>query len=417
MGWVGRTCLFLLGMATAPVEARVESYRLADIKKIIRRVERRTGKPLTLNQFLPKLGKRFPDLREHYTLMRYSDSAQEAEPTSPRIIAFSKDARLVMALAGHPSFEGYHDLEVCEFNDQTEGFEFSRLSFPEEGAVRRVDFSAINSQSCTDCHRDDPRPNWEPYNFWPNAYGTVDQLNHYGEIDLSREDEAIHFSDFLKTNAFLGRYSILRGLDTLYQLKARGRRRLPNLELTQKLSALNFRRISRLVRQTPDYARYKFAIFAALLDCEDIESFLPETDRTHHAGSAADWLKDTEASLRVRVKNPQPDYHAPYVSKLRYLLEGRGISMKDWSMSHSQETYNFMTPLGHPMGGGVSALLRAKDADFADPVYAIYQLEESNSDEGTRVELVNEWRQPHLDAKVKACDALQTKSVEALTAR
>jgi hypothetical protein len=115
-----------------------------------------------------------PSMKSNIILMYASQSMQDADPLHPRVILFTNDAKLTCAYGKGPT------LECFQFRDQTARFDFREILFSDL-PDKKIWFSASNrsadgKKSCTACHGQDPRPNWESYSFWPGSYGSQDDL-------------------------------------------------------------------------------------------------------------------------------------------------------------------------------------------------------------------------------------------------
>ncbi|MEQ1879057.1 MAG: hypothetical protein ABL958_20625, partial [Bdellovibrionia bacterium] len=147
--------------------ASAQAFTFEDLAAIIK-----SGNVKSIEQLLPLLPE---ELRADYVLMYRSRSLQDASFENPRAIMFGKDARLVLSFNGDPSHKGFSEIEAIQYREKEARFEFREIQF---GA--RVDISAANPAKCLKCHQAatrtgvDPRPNWEPYSFWPGAYGAAD---------------------------------------------------------------------------------------------------------------------------------------------------------------------------------------------------------------------------------------------------
>ncbi len=143
-----------------------------DYEGLVNKIE--TNSATTLEQVLHLVPQEF---FANYVLMYRSRSLQDANPLFPRAIVFGRSAKFIMAFNGHEKQKGYNNLEIIQFREKTFRWEFREITFAEGQAPR---FSEPNPQKCLECHQSpartnvDPRPNWEPYNFWPGAYASVD---------------------------------------------------------------------------------------------------------------------------------------------------------------------------------------------------------------------------------------------------
>ncbi len=107
----------------------------------------------------------------NYVLMFNSRSIQAATFKDPRVIMFSKDDEFVMTFNGNNTQEGGKRMEMMQFNRKQRAFEFFDIDFDKPPSETVSD---INPSRCLNCHRSDPRPNWDHYFFWSGMYGGDD---------------------------------------------------------------------------------------------------------------------------------------------------------------------------------------------------------------------------------------------------
>jgi hypothetical protein len=300
-------------------------------------------------------------LRSRYVLMYSSGSTQPATFVKPRVLLFTPDATFVMAFNDTADYRGYKKLEIIQFRDETDEFEFHEVRF-NPGAVppeTRVYFPEKNPLLCTKCHRDDRRPNWDPFPITVGAYGSS------GDRIICGSEEDRGFRAFIKAR-HSGPYGFLIGLGktedhtpTTYRLAG-----YPNSRFGAALNQLNFRRIRRILRNTPGFARFRHAAQAALIrDCsEEIETFLPAESHGTAASSFAEIRSDT---LNRRLRNarllrqaaaqfagakeeemsdPLPflEMDAREVTGVRYIVEqGMGSAMWEWTMAREADSFLF----------------------------------------------------------------------------
>jgi hypothetical protein len=129
-----------------------------------------------------------PDIfKNNFTLIYNSPSMQGSTFQHPRALLSNEDASLVITFNGDPEQRGYNHLEAVQFVKEEGRWEFYDLNF--EGDTPQL--SSPNPGVCMSCHQypgrttADPRPNWEPYNLWPNSYGSLG-----GELDPARPENA-----------------------------------------------------------------------------------------------------------------------------------------------------------------------------------------------------------------------------------
>lgn len=236
-----------LGTSKAP------SFSIETIKDLLRR---------NLIKDVPDLLSRLPeDYRSNYTLAYKSLSLHESSLEYPRAILFGKDARLIVTFNGHPSQQGYNDVEMLEFNETRQEFEFYALHFGE-----KVELSEPNPPICVTCHTASPRPIWNDYPQWSGIFGSDDDS----------------FSDPVELNAFIDwrmktekhdRYKFLLNLPLsdlypyLSEHSIREYRIRPNARLGDLLAILNAKKISNLILKNPNFFKFRNSLLFVSLGC------------------------------------------------------------------------------------------------------------------------------------------------------
>lgn len=114
-------------------------------------------------EFLDFLAARRPSLFENPVFIHDSGSLQYADREHPRVILFGDG--LMLAFAEDPRSDE-RAVEVIAFNGKA--FEFAELKFVQAGASFQKD-----PKNCQSCHGVNGKPLWDPYDFWPNAYGSA----------------------------------------------------------------------------------------------------------------------------------------------------------------------------------------------------------------------------------------------------
>lgn len=290
-------------------------------------------------QSIPELLPRLPrDYRSHYTLMYRSRSLQAASYLNPRAIVFGADAKLILAFNGHPSQKGYDRLEIIQFRDETKSFEFREITFGS-----KVHVSPPNPPVCKQCHRDDLRPNWEPYPNWSGAYGSNDdRFSHYDRRD---QEELSELRGFLKSAGSHPRYRHLVDLKAgytqpsgdgdAYGLPSFRVRYAHNSVFTHRLALLNSQRIAREIMANPTYAAYKYALLGMIACDPGRDDFFSEGFPGLRPG---DLNHDTYAD---RIPN-----------RLKSFYSALSIPIQDWFLSFDPEIAQLTTPIsdGHQLG-------------------------------------------------------------------
>ena len=313
-------------------------------------------------QSVPDLLKRLPEgYRTFSVLQHQSRSRHQASFQFPRVIFYGPDASLLTAVSTHPEDPNFQTVEFIQYEPQTRKFTAHELHFS-DGKTKWT----LNSPTCHRCHRKDLRPNWEPYNLWPGTYGSVQDKVSPG----SREHEELTtlLSQF-KTNERLAQ---LVGPLTMQSVGIQGTTHYTTTQgvgrgsvLSLLISVLNRERITRMINDAPNSFAYRYALTGALMTCEHIEDFLPESLRSDPLKTWGHWVNETKEYMvshfekeiqrtaklagfpsenRVR-KNADPHGHRHAevirVTGLRMLLEPLGVPVWDWSMALRKKTYAF----------------------------------------------------------------------------
>ncbi len=174
------------------------------------------SKPLTLADALGALKEvdDFKPLFKHYTLVKESQSLQEAKPLSPRALLYGNTGRLILSFNDNPSFDGGYSLESAEFDESSHMILFREVIFKDEIptglraklggpmlksanetvldgelSLKRDDIEFENDKlavtrpnppKCLQCHslsatdKRYARYIWNSYAHWPGIYGEND---------------------------------------------------------------------------------------------------------------------------------------------------------------------------------------------------------------------------------------------------
>lgn len=135
-----------------------------------------------LEQFLEFID---PAQKRIVSLMLNSKSPQSASLKYPRVI-FQPSSDIYMAFSTDPNDQKYQILEIIEYNEDANDYEFHTISFDDRGrglTTRIKDiFSNVdkyppkivrNEKSCKSCHRVGPL--WDGYAFWSGSIGSYHQ--------------------------------------------------------------------------------------------------------------------------------------------------------------------------------------------------------------------------------------------------
>lgn len=189
------------------------------------------------------------DLRSNYTLMYQSRSLQQATSLNPRAILFGKEAQFILAFNGEENEIGFQTLECIQFRSTERSFDFRQISFPTaQNGLKEVEFSERNKSSdgkvsCTSCHGDDPRPNWDHYSSWPGAYGGSDDVPEgmYANFVKVRDAHPI-YKWLIQGSEVVAPYM---GTANIYHR--------PNLRFSDTMGTLNALRASRILEEKLTY--------------------------------------------------------------------------------------------------------------------------------------------------------------------
>lgn len=130
--------------------------------------------------------------RRHFSLIHRSFSIQKATPTSPRVILYGPDAKVMMTFNAGVDVDGKiqdggQSIEVIEWDTRKRTWNFSEITFDlEKRALHNKD-----PKKCVMCHAGTPKPVnfanidaykgklkpiFPQYPFWPGFYGSVNDI-------------------------------------------------------------------------------------------------------------------------------------------------------------------------------------------------------------------------------------------------
>lgn len=184
----------------------------------------------------------------------------------PRVMLKSPNSELMVTFNTDPQAKGYNTLEIMRWNGKQGRYEFQELSFNQNGSGGHVD---LTGQKCVECHKENPRPNWDTYRAWAGVVPSRDDMLEMnvtdGQFDQKKgmQPDARAYLNFLdqvadakdkKTNSRLAFLDI--PFDTKRQLgpyvEAAGKTRLTEREkvdiIKQRVQKDGFYRI----RHQPD---------------------------------------------------------------------------------------------------------------------------------------------------------------------
>ncbi|MBX3016249.1 MAG: hypothetical protein KF767_00050 [Bdellovibrionaceae bacterium] len=137
--------------------------------------------------FIDELLRQAPALRENHILIHHSESQQLSSLTHPRVILFG--GGMAFGLADDPRQEERR-VEIMQVDPKTYTISMHEIVFHESGPE-----FVEKPTSCAACHGQNPKPLWNPYDFWPNTFGsaigfvgTSEETRAYQEIYARRAE-------------------------------------------------------------------------------------------------------------------------------------------------------------------------------------------------------------------------------------
>lgn len=222
---------------------------------------RQSGKPFgSINELLTTLPTIF---KETFTLLKTSNSLQDARWSYPRVLMFNES--MVLTFNGDPSQKGYSSLEVMSFDYNENVFKFNEIrEVIKVGGVSQLEYSKTPPQKCLGCHGSNPMPIWVDYPIWNKAYGGIDDtINGLDKGDIT------YYPQFIKTKNSVPRYQKLvfpegspvspYDVTVPHNYKFR-----PNFLLTKYVVNTNALRIQNIFESQRDYKVLQYALWLGL---------------------------------------------------------------------------------------------------------------------------------------------------------
>jgi hypothetical protein len=329
---------FSAALAQAPTPSPTHKYTDYTYEKMVQDIRTHNIRSVDqLTEILPA------ELRSYYVLMYESRSLMSATYEEPRVILRGIGSKFILSFNGETSTRRSDSVELIQYRDQTQSFEFREVTFPTPAnQLTDVAFSEPNPKRCLGCHRSDPRPNWEHYSQWPGAYG--------GHDDDNLEPQ---FHPFLASVPNMKRYRHLLNLKEQFADGGALNRIVGqnNQQLLHELAILNYQRIIRLMKSSGIYNQYKYALLGMLAyPCKvSVSSFLPERIWQQHA-AIVEW--------------PTGDGSNRIEDIFRFIFTPKNIDITDWYMDFIPGPNNsFITPINNNQEV-VSWMIR-NDSDLA----------------------------------------------------
>lgn len=357
-------------------------------------------------------------------LVNNSLSLQNGTLLYPRAIMFDpgspfEPVKFAISFNGHLEQKQYASLEIISFDPNAQVSEQMTFFDAHFDDIKKSVTITKNPQSCLACHSFNttiPRPLWDANLFFSNAYGfqRSDEIKDLDEnfISLSRQ--------FFESYQNHPRYRFIGPIEAKVRtwrneadlnkdIQFRRASILPFYEVSVptlqernnnfaiRLAILNRRRIAKLIYDSIDYEKYRYAISSVLLGCsEPVIDLIPSsrlaqfssrngTPEIFHEVDISDATIDKvfeekninfvdPAKFNKKYKefldtiNHDPKYLPllPYyidthlneaqwfavpfklIGQLRWLFEGRGLSMQTWNMDSTYFSQGFYRFINHP---------------------------------------------------------------------
>lgn len=142
----------------------------------------------TYEAFVDELLRQAPALRRNHILIHHSESQQLSSLTHPRVILFG--GGMAFGLADDPR-QRERRVEIMQVDPKNYAISMHEIVFHETGPE-----FVEKPTSCAACHGVNPKPLWNPYDFWPNAFGsaigfvgTAQETAAYREVFARRAEQ------------------------------------------------------------------------------------------------------------------------------------------------------------------------------------------------------------------------------------
>ena len=306
-------------------------------------------------QFIDYLLKQAPSLKNHFILLHHSQSLQLASPEHPRVVLF--DGGMMIAFAEHPENRQIK-VEILESDPQTYELRPREIVFAKDGIEFRHE-----PKACVSCHGNPAKPLWDPYDFWPNAFGAA-----VGQLHTQQEKDAyVRLKKNAKSSPLLSRL----------QLKPQiGLGNEENTAFTQFIHQINLGQWMKREFTARDLSAIQYPLIATFGSCfsefprrsfeqqkQQLLEYLPGIGAAEV--SRLDAIYQDVVQARARTKGFQDQLVASYfpspviigridherlgaesggVALVRWLLDLAGVNAANLSTSHIANDYLFSSP-------------------------------------------------------------------------
>lgn len=191
-----------------------------------------------------------------------SRSLQNSFLGGPRIIVNNEvlsdeNADTTLYSFNHPAMTAGNKIEVFKYNINKPTYFVQMFELDlKMGHVEK------NPRACQKCHGIENRPIWNQIGFWPSAVN--------GGTEIRNKEEFASLKLFMENAP--SRYSFIKdGVVDFNSLNG------DLAAINDKLGKLNSKRIYKKMRDIPEYSALKYSILASILECPDIQTFIPES--------------------------------------------------------------------------------------------------------------------------------------------
>lgn len=311
----------------------------------------------TYPQFLDYLFRQAPKLAEHFVILHHSQSLQLASFDHPRVILF--DGGKAFAFSEHPD-NRHLKVEMMEVSPADYQIKMSELTFRPDGGVK----IERNPKACVACHGSPAKMLWDPYDFWPNAFGSS-----VGTMSSKQETAA-----YDKLRLAAGKSELLKRLAFLPKLELGSEEE--NTPFSQYVGQINLASQLRSALQSRDLNGWRFPLLSVLSSCHSkfetdykqafpqlLELLRPEEqvhieaslNRIHtelvsarehmkqtHSNMLADFFPNPEVTFAI--DHQRLRYEAADLAMIRAIFDAAGVNLQNLSTSHLANDYFISNP-------------------------------------------------------------------------
>jgi len=262
------------------------------------------------------------DFKNGYSLM-YETQALDKNQVSakrPKVIMFGQKGNFILTYNSHKNggsaqpgdVEKIETLEIIDDKMYLRELSFNGKTDPFAQTIE------VNPKSCTQCHGQDPKGLWDPYNSWIGAYGSLSR----GGMDFIRLGTPEHskFKEYLKEQEVNPRYSFLNSNYKTFKkwsedfdlfrpyveedmhnaiIIGDGHTTLPNQVLGMALGEHNFRRLGRQILSVSNEKKQAFQFLIKGLSLDENYTENPRNKKYNCAEKINDFFP---ASAQNKIK-------------------------------------------------------------------------------------------------------------------